>query len=249
MAKKSGLNHGFYAGGYDISGDVSALNQLVVARPSLDLTGISQLARERAVGKSDAAIAGRCWWNDASNALHDALSSMPTTDVDVLYRMGITLGDPCAMMRAEQTNYDWDLQADGSLPGSFRFEGTAGLPLVFGRLLTAGAISQSSAGSETGIVDSAQTTNGLEAWLQVISFTGTSITVSVEDSSDTTNGTDGTWGNLVSFAAATGGQTTERVTVSGNVELGLRVNTSGTFTECTFIVGIRRGTAQDDLSL
>ena len=43
--------------------------------------------------------------------------------------------------------------------------------------------------------------------------------------------------------------TAERVTVSGAVERYLRVTTTGTFTNATFIVTTRRGTSADDVTL
>lgn len=52
-------------------------------------------------------------------------------------------------------------------------------------------------------------------------------TVKIQDSADTTNGVDGTWADLITFSAVTG-PTAERMEVSGTVDKGLRIISSGT---------------------
>lgn len=50
MAKQSGLGDNFYVGGYDLSGDISAVGQLGGGPTLLDVTGIKEFANERIGG-------------------------------------------------------------------------------------------------------------------------------------------------------------------------------------------------------
>ena len=56
MAKTSGLGDNFYIGGYDLSGDVSALDKISGPIAVLDSTGINKSANERLFGQRDAAM-------------------------------------------------------------------------------------------------------------------------------------------------------------------------------------------------
>ena len=73
--------------------------------------------------------------------------------------------------------------------------------------------------------------------------------MTIQQSSD--NGSGDAWATVLSFSAVADGAepTAERVTVSGAVERYLRVTTTGTFTNATFIVTTRRGTSEDDVTL
>ncbi|MGH3587159.1 MAG: hypothetical protein ACRDQ0_12630, partial [Pseudonocardia sp.] len=77
---------------------------------------------------------------------------------------------------------------------------------------------------------------GLQAWLHVFSFTGTSCTVKIQESSDDAAGdafADVTGG---AFAAASAVGAQRIATGAINVERYLRIVTTGTFSECTFAV-------------
>jgi hypothetical protein len=56
MAKQSGLGDNFYIGGYDLSGDVSALDKISGPIAVLDSTGINKSANERLFGQRDASM-------------------------------------------------------------------------------------------------------------------------------------------------------------------------------------------------
>jgi hypothetical protein len=84
----------------------------------------------------------------------------------------------------------------------------------------------------------------LQAYLQVFSFTGTSVTVKIQESSD--NAVGDAFADVVggTFTAATG-RTAERIaTAAINVERYLRVVTTGTFSSAVFAVtAIRNDTS------
>lgn len=247
MAKKSGLGNQLYVAGYDISGDVGAVQTIAGPRTLFDVTAISKSAHERLITHAGGAISFNNWFNDAANQAHAALKGLPTTDVIATFLYSETRGDPAAGLVAKQLNYDWNRPADGGIQGTVELTANAS-PLEWGKSLTAGKDTHSSATSSTGIVDSAQTTAGARAYLEIFSLGSGTPTVKLEDSSDTTDGTDGSWADLVSFTINSA-NTAERVTVTGTVEKGVRVTTTGTFTNLVMAVVFVRGTANDDEDL
>ena len=115
MAKQSGLGDNFYLGGYDLSGDVSALTAIRMPSALLDITAINKSAMERIYGLADGELSFTSWFNDAAAQEHVALKGLPRTDVQALYFRGTTLGNPVAALLAKQVNYDATRGADGSL--------------------------------------------------------------------------------------------------------------------------------------
>lgn len=249
MAKTSGLAQQFYLGGYDLSGDVGAIQGAGSPRPTLDVTGINQSARHRVNGLSDGEISFNTWFNDAANQEHDALKGLPTADVHVMYAMGSSIGSVAAGLVAKQVNYDWQRGADGSLQGSVACKGAAGFPLEWCNLLTAGIRTDTGATNGTSRDDSAATTAGIRGYLQVFAFTGTDVTVVIQESSD--NGVADPFTAKLTFTQITTGRQGERATAAGTVERYLRVatTTSAGFTSAAFTVAYQRGTAQDDEAL
>ncbi len=245
MAKKSGLSQNFYLGGYDLSGDVGAVATAASPKSALAITGLDKSAVERVLGLADGELSFNTWFNDATDQEHAALKGLPTTDAVALYLMGTALGDAAAGLAGKQINYDWSRNDDGSLKGSVQVLAN-GTPLEWGDAVTAGKVTHASASSSTGSVG-AQSTAGAMGYLQVFSVGSGTPTFVIEDSSDTTNGSDGTWATLLTFATQVQGA--ERKTVTGTVEKGLRATTTGTFTNAVFAMALRRGTANDDVDL
>lgn len=251
MAKKSGLAQEMYVAGYDISGDVGSVSSMAVTSNSQDVTGLNQSAHQRIGTLHDASIAFDTFFNDASNALHDALKGLPTTDVGAMYLTGTTRGDGAFCMEAKQIDYNWTRGADGSLTGTTEARSSSG-GANWCRLLVK-KVTHSSATDETGIVapGGAQTTKGAVGYLQHMSAGSGTVEYDIEDSSDSTNGSDGAWANLLAFAdvATPWNPITGRVQVTGNVEKWVRASTNGTFTNAVFAMAFYRGLDNDDLDL
>lgn len=246
MAKAAFLGQRFFIHGYDLSGDVGAISNAAAPRTEQVATGLDKTAIERLLTRADGSLEWVVFFNDAAGQEHVGLKGLVATDRIVIWGLSINLSDPVACLVAKQVNYDWAKNADGSMEG--RVQALAnGTPLEWCKNLTAGKITHASATSSTGEVD-AQTTQGLVAYLVIFSLGSGTPTILVEHSADTTNGIDGTWSTKITFAsqAALLG---ERITATGTVEKGLRVTTTGTFTNLVFAVAFRRGTAQDDVSL
>ena len=245
MAKSSGIGQRLYVGGYEISGDVGSIDNASSPNALLDVTGIDKSALARIIGLRTGMLSFTAFFNDATDAEHDALKGLPTADVLALWLMGTTRGDVCAALTAKQINYDGTRAADGSLTFKVDLQGTAGLFLEYGDLLVA-KNTHSSPTDETGIDFGSQTTVGAVGFLQHFGAadpipTGT-IEYDIEDSSDSTNGDDGSWANLLAFSdvATPWAEIAQRVAVNGNVERWVRASTNGTFANADFAMGFRR---------
>lgn len=96
---------------------------------------------------------------------------------------------------------------------------------------------ETSASNGTALDNSAGTTAGASAYLHVSAFSGTSVTVLVEHSTDNSS-----WSTLLTFTAASAAGTSERVATSSTATVNryLRVSWSGTFSSATFSVGVSR---------
>lgn len=249
MAKASGIGDRFYYHGTDISGDASALSSLACPSNTLPITAINSTTEERTWGQASGMVSGACWFNDALS--QPILDQLPSTDIVLMYAKGSTIGNPCYSLTAQYASLNMNRGQDGSLSLDFDAQGnnTAG---EWGILLTAGqvTVASSAATAPTGVVGS-QTAYGGTGFLQYQERASGTPTFLIEDSSDTTDGDDGTWGTLLTFAG-TGGTSPfgERKTVTGTVEKGVRAATpTGTYSNAVFVIGFRRGDATDRLSL
>ena len=248
MAKKSGLGQELYIHGYDLSGDVGSLDSVGSPREQLEVTAINKSARERIYGLADGSLSFNTFFNDATEQEHAALSGLPTADRIICYNMGGTRGDASYCLTAKQVNYDGTRGTDGSL--AFTVGAVAnGIAPDWCQTLTSGQETHGSAGSSTSRDDSAATSAGLIAYLEIVDCDSGTPTVTIQQSSD--NGSGDAWATVLSFTAVgyASAPTAERVTVSGAVERYLRVTTTGTFSNLDFVVTTRRGTAQDDVTL
>ena len=243
MAKATGLNQRFFIGGRDISGDIGALTGAGSPRGVLPVTGIDKSAIERLLAHGDGRLTFLSFFNDAADQAHDALKGLPTADVQVIWAFGPAIGDVACGLVAKQVDYPWSRNADGSFQAEIPTLAN-GVPLEWGVMLTPGKRTDSSATNGSSQNNSAASSDGLAAYLQVFEFTGTSVTATIQESSDD-GGADAITAKAA-FAAVSAANQTERITASGAVEQYLRVATSGTFSDAKFAVMVRRGDAQDD---
>ena len=241
MAKISGLAQRGFVGGYDLSGDIATITRCASPRPTFEVPGINRSAQERLLGLGDGEISFTTWFNDAALQEHVALKGLPTADVQVIWAMGATIGASAAGLIAKQINYDPTREANGALSIAVQCLANA-QPLEWGVLLTAGKRADTAATNGTSLDNAASSASGAAGYVQVFAFTGTSVTIIIQESSD--DGVGDPFATSISFTAATG-ITSERKTVTGTVERYLRVATTGTFTVADFVVMVRRGTAQD----
>lgn len=236
MAKQSGLGDNYYIQGYDLSDNVSALSRIGGGPTLWDVTTLKYSAFERIGVTRDGAMEFQTFFDDDTAKEHVALKDLPYTDVQAMYCRGTALGSPAASLVAKQLNYDWTRGNEGSLAGAVSLQAN-GYGLEWGRLLTAGIRTDTTATSPaTGIDTAASLSFGGQAYLQVFAFTGTSFTVTIQDSADNSNFT-----TVTSFAfAAANSRSTQRIAIGNTATIRryIRAITTGTFTNAQFAVNV-----------
>lgn len=236
MAKQNGLGDALYVGGTDVSGDINSLSSISGSQATIDVTDITQSAHSRLGGQRDGMIEFVSYFDPA--LAHPVFSALPTSDVVVMYCRGTALGGPCAAMVAKQLNYD----GSRSQSGEFTFKVSAqanAFGLEWGVLLTPGMRTDTAATNGSSIDTLASASFGGQAYLEVASVTGTSVTLTIQDSAD-----NSTFAAVTSFAfaAATPGASpqSQRIAIGNTATLRryIRVVSTGTFTNAVFAVAL-----------
>lgn len=122
--KQSGLGARFLVGGYDLSGDVGAIDQVHGSLAALDVTGITKSAHERIGGLHDGTMGFSTFFNPAG--AHPVLASLPTGDVlmsALLPPMAISSANMVACLNAKQIDYDPTRATDGALTNKTQGQG------------------------------------------------------------------------------------------------------------------------------
>lgn len=237
MAKESGIGARLLVDGFDLSGDIGAVQTIRGGPALLDLTDITQPAHHRVGGVYSGEIGFNSWWDTAVGASHDVLSDLPTTDRQVIYLHRNAFGEPAAAMTAKQVNYDASRAQDGALAASVQAL-SSGSPLDWCELLTTGLQTFASAGSGTGLDDGAASAFGAAAYLHALSIASGTATVAVQDSADGI-----AWANVtgLGFTAVTA-KAVQRLETARNATIRrhLRVNVTGAFTNLVAVVAINR---------
>lgn len=236
MAKQGGLGDALYVGGYNLSGDIQSLGVIGGGPVPIDVTSINRSAMERIGGLRDGRMEYTAFFNPSIGAAHDVLSALPTTDVLLTYCRSTILGAPAAAMVAKQSNYDPSRGADGSFTIAVSALAN-GYGLEWGNQLTAGTKTDTGAANGTGVDLAASTSFGLQAYLHVIAFTGTDVTVKIQDSADNASFADITG---AAFTAITTGPQAQRIQTARNTSIRRYVRaitaTTGGFTNLQFQV-------------
>ena len=237
MAKQSGLGARFLIGGYDISGDVQAIDTISGSCALLDTTDITQSAHSRITGLRDGKM-GFTAFMDTANA-HPVLSALPHTDVQMMTLLpSLAVGGAAACLNAKQVGYDPSRAADGALLLKVAGEGS-GYGLEWAVTLTAGVRTDTTATAGTALDNAASTAFGAQAYEQVTAFSGTDVTIKVQHSADNSS-----WSDLIAFTQVTAAPATQRATVSNSTTVNRYLRaatvTSGGFTSVSFVVAINR---------
>lgn len=237
MTKQSGLGDNFYVGGYDLSGDIASLESLSQPVGTLDVTAINESAHDRLAGQIDGSMAFTSYFDPAVNASHPVLKALPRTDVQMMYFRGTTLGNPAAAQVGKQIDYSPTRGNDGALTVTISAQAN-GFGLEWGNMLTAGLRTDTTATAGSNFDFGAATSFGFQAYLQVTAFTGTDVTVKLQDA--TTSG--GTYADVSggAFAQTTAAHTAQRISSvnTATVREFVKVTTvtTGGFTSATFAV-------------
>lgn len=238
MAKQSGLGDYLLIDGYDFSGDIGSLSRIGGGPAASEVTGITVSAPERIGLLRDGGMDFSAWFNPTTGRAHDILTELPYGDRQMTYCRGLGLGSQAASLVAKQLNYDPTRAADGALTLAVSAQSN-GFGIEWGEQLTAGKRTDTTATNGASIdFGSVSTLFGWQAYVHLTAFTGTDITIALEDSADN-----------VSFSALTGGGFTQLTGVgyerlqggrTATVRRYTRVATTGTFTSATFLVNFVR---------
>lgn len=242
MGKQSGLGDNLYVDQYDLSGDIGSLGGVHGGPAALEVTAINKLAKERIGGQRDGGMEYTSFFNVATGQEHDALSSLPTAARIVSYLRGTTLGKPAACLNSRQTKYDPKRADDAALTIDIDSVGDS-YGLEWGHNLTAGRYVSVGTEDLPGFDDGAgaATDFGLQAYLHVFAFTGTSVAITLEDSDDDAATDPYTAITGAAFASVTGvGQQRIQTGRTENVKEWIRVATSGTYSSLDFAVIVVR---------
>ena len=241
MVKASGLGAWFAHGSSLISNDIGSVSNISSPHGVFDVTGIDKSARETLLVVRDGMMDFEPFFNDAAGQAHPVLSALPTTDVLTTYGHRDTQGAPAACLLGKQVNYDGTRAANGELTFASNVQGN-GFGLEWCEILSTGVTTSTGAENLASLdLGTGSTSFGLQAYLHVFAFTGTSCTITIEESSDDGGGD--------AFAAVTGGAftavtgaTTERIATSGaqTVERYLRLALTGTYSNIEFVVLVNR---------
>lgn len=240
--KQSGLGNQLYLGGYDLSGTTGSLSKIASPHATLDVTAIDKSAFERIGGLRDGVVDFTSFWDSVD--AHPSLSALPLTDVGVMFAMSKTLGTQAACMVAKQLNYDPTRATGGALTEAVSTVANA-FGLEWCRTLTAGKRTDTAATNGTSVDDgatNAPSTFGAQFYLQVFAFTGTDVTVKIQDSADNVSFADLSGAAFTQITSTT--PQTQRIVISNaaTVRRYLRAVTvtTGGVTSVTFAVAYNR---------
>jgi len=243
MAIGNGIGARLLVGEYNLSGNTLAIPRMQAEAASLDYTTIDKEGVARKLGRRTGAMDFQVAFDDATGATHDAFSGLPTTDVAATYVNGTTRGNATWSTIGKQLNYDWSNPSDGRLVGAVSILSN-NYGLQGGRALTAGIENATGAGNLTGydeLGEAGSTDFGAAAYLHVTGFTGTSCTVTIQDSDDNGSGDayDACGLTFTAVTAATS-QRIQTASATENIKRWLRVNLAGTFSSIDLVVTVIR---------
>lgn len=240
MAKTTGLGQRCYVGGFNLSGDVGSIGRISGGPAALDMTDITQSAYERQGGLRDGGIDWTSYFNPTR--AHPVLAALPRTDTLVTVATSVTIGDPAASCNGVQIGYDGTRGQDGSFTFNLSVQ-SDGFGLEWGQLLTAGERTDVAAtATGTGLDGAASSAFGGQFYFHLTGFTGTSVTIRIQDSADNATFADLT--GATTAALTTPGFARVAIANNATVRRYLRVATAGTFSSATFVVNaVRNATA------
>ncbi len=234
MTTKSGLGSRFFLDGYDISGDVGAIGTIRAGRNPLDVSSIDVSGTKRISGRKFGEMGWTVFFDDAAAAEHVALKAITRTDRYALWAQScVAIGDLGIAMLGKQMSYDWNFGADGGAIGTVQMLSN-GAPVEFVELLTPGKRTDTTGTNGSSLDGAAATTYGLAAYAFLTDFSGTNITLTLEDSANNSAFSAITGGAFTAFTAV--GAQRIQTAVGGTVRRYVRVVSSGTFSSATFVV-------------
>lgn len=246
MAIRGGLGQAFFFGGYDVSGDVGSIDTMSQPRTFMEIPAVNIVGTRRLGLLSSAQLGYSFWFNDATDAMHEAIKTAPTGDEHAMLAFNATpstsvqIGDIAICVRGKRTNTGFSRSADGSFSGTVNIDGSGEGAMMVGHMLTTGNQLFASA-ADNASYDQWDTATaesllfGIEICHQFFDAPDSgSPTAIIEDSSD-----DSAWATLLSLGVISA-RATGRNTVTGNVDRYIRLSVTGTFTNQRIAIAVLR---------
>lgn len=247
MAKTHGMGDQLWIGGNDLGADTNSLNRIGGGPAVLAFTDITQSAYERKGGERDGGMDITSYWNPTR--AHPVYSPLPTADIIATYAHTTLIGGVTANVAAKQISYDGNRANDGGyLLNVQALANGYGLQWAFqataGRRVDTAATGAGSVSPLDQVTASPGSFGGV-MWVHLFAFTGTSVTIKLQSSSD--NGADA-YADVpgATTVALTTAPAAYRIAVTGDIERYLKVVTTGTFTSADFAVSFARHRTQVD---
>lgn len=168
----------------------------------------------------------------ASDPTFNEMVNSGTTEVVTVGLGGDAIGDGAYLFNGICTDYSIQGAANDAVRINASFQGSSA---VRNGVMLHPLTARTSTGNFTSVDSGASSSTGAVANLHVTAFSGTNVTVKVQDSAN-----DSTWADLITFSTVTGA-VSQRATVTGSVDRYLRcIISAGTFTSVTFAVAVAR---------
>lgn len=243
--KSSGLGAQLYVGGYEIGASTNSLSRIAGGNAPIVMTDITQSAVAREGGQRTGGMDIVSYWNPDAGGSHDAYSPLPRTDAIATYvAYTPAIGTWSASCIGKQLNYDGNRAQDGGFLLNTTNESN-GYGLQWGQLATAGmrtdtAATAAAAVSPLDLGSASPGAFGLVMFVQLKAFTGTSVTIKLQESSDNSGDAYADVTGATTGALTTAPQALRVATGSIAVERYLKVVTTGTFSNAVFAVQVYR---------
>lgn len=227
-----GKGSGVFVAEFDLSSDLTQYT-FGKSRQLVNVTTFGNDDKVFLAGIGEGQIGVQGIWNSATDQSDEELNALDGTETVITASptAAAAIGDRAHMVKGFIENYQPRAPHNDAVRFSSGVKASAG---AYTGVVLHPDVQRSAAADFASVDGTAQSANGLTAFLHVTQFSGTDATVTIEDSTD-----DAIFGSLVAFTQVTG-LTSEPVTVAGTVERYLRVALTGTFTTVTFVVSAAR---------
>lgn len=232
MAFIHGKNTAILVDEFDLSAFFNSAD-VAATLETAETTTFGNAAKTYIPGLADATLSLAGMFDGSASAVDEVLRGAlgGSALITVLPAGAGTIGNRASVAEALETSYGITAAVADAVSVSAEAQVTNGL---IPALLLADLAARTAIGQTAALDNAASTSNGAKAFLHLTAFTGTDVTIKVQDSPD-----NSTWADLITFTQATA-ETSETASATGTVERYLRVDISGTFTSVTFAVVVAR---------
>jgi hypothetical protein len=237
MAKTAAVGDRFFADGYDLSGDIGAVQSLSNTRGEQDVTGLNTAGHERLQLLADGAIEFNSYYTGQATDsplvhAHERFKGH-TSMVNCTYLAGTTLGGYGYGLVAKQFAYGMERGADASLLCSVSAKAAGGTAPEWGYILEDTATSTTNENGTALDLGASHGIDDMAFYLHAVAFTGTSVTIIIQTDDNSGFSSATTYGSFT----AVSGRTSQRLEVAGAPERYIRWRTNaGTFSSVTFTI-------------